>query len=121
MASFAVTRALVDAAERTGPPPLTGLIATDDAFYNPEPEHETVWAARGVLAFEMETSALFTVAALRGVHAGCILTVSNTSGALDWLGGESLEAAIDRMITVALAAVPALAAVAESTDARPLP
>lgn len=111
-ASFAVTRCLVAAAEARGLPIHTGLIATDDAFYNPEPDHESVWAARGVLAFEMEASALFTVAAIRGIHAGCLLAVSNTSGALDWLGGDGREAATDRMIDVALAAAPGLTLIA---------
>lgn len=112
VASFPVTRALVEAAEQSGALLLTGLIATDDAFYNPEPHHERIWAARGVLAFEMEASVLFTIAALRDVHAGCLLTVANTSGALDWLGGTTLEQAIDQMIDVALAAAPALARLA---------
>lgn len=107
-ASFAVTRALVDTAADRGLTPHVGLIATEDAFYHPEPEHAAIWSARGVLAFEMEASALFTIAALRGVSAGCILTVSNSSKQLDWLGGDSLDMAIDRMIAVALAATPAL-------------
>jgi purine-nucleoside phosphorylase len=108
-ATFAVVRALVDAAEVLGLPHHTGLVATEDAFYHPEPGHAEKWSARGVLAFEMEASALFTIAAMHGAAAGCILTVSNTSKALDWLPGDSLDPAIDRMITTALAAVPALA------------
>jgi purine-nucleoside phosphorylase len=107
-ASFTVVRALVDAAEKLGLPYHTGLVATEDAFYHPEPGHAEKWSARGVLAFEMEASALFTIAAMRGAAAGCILTVSNTSKALDWLPGDSLDPAIDRMIATALAAVPAL-------------
>jgi purine-nucleoside phosphorylase len=111
-AAFTVTRALVDAAAALGYPPHTGLIATEDAFYHPEPGHAEKWAARGVLAFEMEASALFTIAALRRAAAGCLLTVSNTSKALDWLGGDTLDDAIGRMIAVALAAAPALAGIA---------
>lgn len=112
-AAFAVTRALVDAADRLGVAHRTGLIATEDAFYHPEPDHAERWAARGVLAFEMEASALFTIAALRAAAAGCILAVSNSSKALDWIGGDDLDAAVGRMIDVALAAVPALAAPAD--------
>lgn len=113
VASFAVTRALVDAAHALDLSPRVGLIATEDVFYNPDPRHRDTWAARGVLAFEMEASALFTVAALRGVHAGCLLTVSNTSGASNWLEGEGLQTAVERLLDVALAAAPALAALAE--------
>lgn len=111
-ATFAVVRALVDAAQRLGLPHHVGLVATEDAFYHPEPGHAEKWSARGVLAFEMEASALFTIAALRGAAAGCILTVSNTSKALDWLPGDSLDPAIDRMISTVLAALPALALLA---------
>jgi purine-nucleoside phosphorylase len=111
-ASFAVTRALVDAAAGLGLPYHAGLIATEDAFYHTEPGHAEKWSSRGVLAFEMEASALFTIAALRSALAGCILTVSNTSKALDWISGDSLDAAVDRMIGTALAAAPALTRVA---------
>jgi purine-nucleoside phosphorylase len=109
-ASFAVARALADAADRSGATCHAGLVATDDAFYHPDPVHFSTWAARGVLAFEMEASALFTVCAIKGAHAGCLLTVSNTVGALDWLTDDDREAAIDRMIAVALDAIPALTA-----------
>ena len=122
VAHFGVTRALVDAATVHGYAPHAGLVATEDAFYHPEPDHAARWAARGVLAFEMEASALFTVAALRGVAAGCLLTVSNSSKALDWIGGDTLDSAIDRMIDVALASVPTLATIAASTGpASPRP
>ncbi len=112
VASFAVTRALVDAAHGLGLHPRVGLVATDDLFYNSDPHYEKQWAARGVLAVEMEAGALFTVAALRGVQAGCLLVVSNTAGAADWLEDADLQAAIERMLDVALAAAPALAALA---------
>ena len=45
-------------------------------FYNPDEGHER-WSKRGVLAVEMEAAALFTVGALRGVQAGCLLIVSD--------------------------------------------
>lgn len=112
-ASFTVTRVLAEAAAGLGHAPHIGLIATEDAFYHPDPEHAAKWSARGVIAFEMEASALFTIAALRGVQAGCLLTVSNSSTALDWLEDDVLNAALDRMIAVALAAVPALARAVE--------
>ncbi len=114
-ASFAVTRALVDAAHALGLSPRVGLVATEDVFYNPNPWHQDTWAARGVLAVEMEASALFTVAALRGAHAGCLLTVANTSGATDWLASTDLQHALERMLDVALASAPALATLANAS------
>jgi purine-nucleoside phosphorylase len=115
VASFAVTRALADAAHLAGAAYHTGLIATDDAFYHPDPDHYAARAARGVLAFEMEAAALMTVAALRRVHAGCLLAVSNTVGAADWLTDVSRDQAIDRLIDVVLSALPALVSINPDT------
>jgi purine-nucleoside phosphorylase len=58
-----------------------------------------------VLAVEMEAAALFTVGAIRGVDAGCLLTVSDivVEGAFTRISDEELRAAVDRMTTVALA------------------
>jgi purine-nucleoside phosphorylase len=56
----------------------------------------------------MEASAIFTVAALRGLEAGCVLTVSNSAGQHERLPDDELAPAIDRMIDVALEAAVAL-------------
>ncbi len=58
-------------------------------------------------AVEMEASALFTVGALRGVQAGCLLTVSDivVEGEFKRITDEELRAAVDRMTRVALATV----------------
>jgi purine-nucleoside phosphorylase len=107
-ASFRVVRALVEAAERTQVRHHIGLIATEDALYSVTPDWRERWAARGVLAQEMEASAIFTVAALRGIEAGCILTVSNAAGQHERLRDDDLLPAIDRMIEVALEAAAGL-------------
>ena len=41
--------------------PHVGAIATSDTFYDPDPERHRRWAARGVLAVEMEAAVLFTI------------------------------------------------------------
>ena len=79
-ASYSVVTALVSAALLSGARHHVGLVATEDALYAVAPEWTETWAARGVLAQEMEASAVFTVAALRGLEAGCILTASNSAG-----------------------------------------
>jgi purine-nucleoside phosphorylase len=67
------------------------------------------WAGRGVLAVEMESAALFTVGALRGVQTGCLLTVSDVSvdGEFTRISDDELRAAVDRMTRLALATVTA--------------
>lgn len=109
-ASFRVVRALADAAEAAGVRRHIGLIATEDALYTVREGWVERWAARGVLAQEMEASAIFTVAALRGLEAGCVLVASNRAGQHLRLPDEELLPAIDVMIDVALDAAVRLTA-----------
>jgi len=102
VATLRVVRALVDAASAAGVPYHAGTVATEDALYHVTPGWVEKWAARGVLAQEMEASAIFTVAALRGLEAGCILVASNSAGQHERLADDRLLPAVDAMIGVAL-------------------
>jgi purine-nucleoside phosphorylase len=82
-------------------------VASVDVFYNTDDDYAKRWRERGVLAFEMEASALFFLAARAGVQAACALTVSDvlseeTTTEDSYLPLEELDRAIDRMIDVAL-------------------
>jgi DeoD family purine-nucleoside phosphorylase len=106
-ADFGLTRALVDAADAAGVATWTGLVASVDVFYNTDADYAQRWRDRGVLAFEMEASALFFLAARAGVQAACALTVSDVlseevTTEESYLPLEELDRAIDRMVTVAL-------------------
>ncbi len=106
---FELTRALVDAAAAEGVEARTGLVASVDVFYNPDDDYARRWRERGVLAFEMEASALFFLAARAGVSAACALTVSDVlseevTTEQSYLPLDELDRAIDRMVTVALEA-----------------
>ena len=108
-ADFDLTRALVDAASAAGVEAQTGLVASVDVFYNADDDYAKRWRERGVLAFEMEASALFFLAARAGVQAACALTVSDVlseevTTEESYLPLEELDRAIDRMIEVALVA-----------------
>jgi len=108
-ADFELTRALVDAAGEAAVEAQTGLVASVDVFYNTDDDYAKRWRERGVLAFEMEASALFFLAARAGVQAACALTVSDVlseevSTEESYLPLEELDRAIDRMIDVALVA-----------------
>ncbi|MBR5516268.1 MAG: uridine phosphorylase [Clostridia bacterium] len=83
-ADFDVTRALYDAATRLGFRHHEGIVHNKDSFYGQHsPESMPVsyilkdkweaWKALGVLASEMESAALFTVASARGVRCGTVL------------------------------------------------
>jgi purine-nucleoside phosphorylase len=108
-ADFALTHTLVHAAEQAGIPVRVGPVASVDVFYNTDPDYASKWRERGVLAFEMEASVLFYLAARAGVQAACLLTVSDVlsedvTTEETYLSAEELDAAVERMIEVALAA-----------------
>jgi 5'-methylthioadenosine phosphorylase/purine-nucleoside phosphorylase len=81
-----------------------GLIASSDVFYDPDNERFARLAARGTLAVEMEAAALYTIAALRGVEALCMLTVSDIlyDGEPQRISDDELRVGVDRMMRVAL-------------------
>lgn len=106
-ADFALTHALFHAAEDAGIRTTVGQVASVDVFYNADPDYAERWRDRGVLAFEMEASALFYLAARGGAQAACLLVVSDVlseevTSEESYLAPEELSAAVDRMIEVAL-------------------
>lgn len=107
-ATFEVVQALVEAAKREQVRFHVGIIATEDALYAVREEWTAKWQARGILAQEMEASAIFTIAALRGMSAGCILVASNSAGQHERLPDDQLQPAIDAMIRIGLEAARSL-------------
>jgi len=110
-ADFALTHALVHAAERLGVPFRVGPIATIDVFshYHPDPNFVAPWRDAGALAVEMEASALFYLAAAHRVQAACVgVVVDIDSGEANqehtYLSADQLNAAVERMIDVVLGA-----------------
>jgi DeoD family purine-nucleoside phosphorylase len=109
---FALTHRLVHIAQEMGVEAHVGPVASVDVFYNPDPDYAKRWRERGVLALEMEASALFYLAARAGVQAACLLTVSDVvsdevSSEESYLSPQELDAAVERMIEIGLlAAVP---------------
>jgi purine-nucleoside phosphorylase len=55
-----------------------GTVLTSDTFYSDDPDSWKLWARYGVLAAEMESAALYTVAAGFGAQALAILTASDS-------------------------------------------
>jgi purine-nucleoside phosphorylase len=52
--------------EQAGIPVRVGPVASVDVFYNTDSDYASKWRDRGVLAFEMEASVLFYLAARPG-------------------------------------------------------
>jgi DeoD family purine-nucleoside phosphorylase len=104
-ASWELIHEAVHIAKSTEQMLRVGPIVSSDLFYNPDGGQYERWSKRGILAVEMEAAALFTVGALRGVHTGCLLTVSDivVEGEFKRISDEDLRAAVDRMTRIALA------------------
>ena len=104
-ADFEVVHAAVHHAKGTGLKLHVGSVATSDTFYDPDAGRHQRWRDRGVLAVEMEAAVLFTIAALRGMSAGCLLGVSDlVIGEFVRISDEELKNAVDRMTELAIRA-----------------
>jgi purine-nucleoside phosphorylase len=108
-ASWELVHGAVHVAKEIDQPVRVGPIVSSDLFYNPDDGQYERWSGRGILAVEMEAAIIFTLAAIRGVEAGCLLTVSDVvvEGEFKRISDEELRAAVDRMTRVALAAATA--------------
>src|SRR5262245_11590971 len=113
VADLDVTTALADAARAARAPHHVGIVESGDAYYagawlgtQSEPRAERLRRA-GVLAVEMEASALFVVGRLHGVRTGCILTLREEmrAGGGRIQAGPGFEAGLDRSIAIAVDAV----------------
>jgi DeoD family purine-nucleoside phosphorylase len=108
-AHFDVVHAAHHAAEIAGRRTFVGPIVSSDLFYDPIEDPAALWGGLGVLAVEMEAAAIFTIAAMQGVRAGCLLTVSDTIGhEIVRIGDEELRDAVDNMMALALDTLNAL-------------
>lgn len=105
-ASFDLLQAAVAAAGARDIPIRVGSVITSDEFYQDDPGYWQTWADYGVLCAEMETAAIYTVAAKYGIRALSLLTISDSIVAPEALSADERERGFDQMISVALDLVP---------------
>jgi purine-nucleoside phosphorylase len=88
-------------------PVHVGPVLTSDTFYLDETPRPwwAPWAEHGVLAAEMETAALYTLAARRGARALSLLTVSDHVITGDHTAADERERGFGAMAELALALV----------------
>lgn len=79
-----------------------GSVLTTDTFYHDAPNSWKHWANYGVLAVEMETAALYTLAAKFKVNALSILTVSDSLVTREETTSEERQKTFNQMVEVAL-------------------
>jgi uridine phosphorylase len=79
-------------------------VASADLFYDSD-DRVPIWVEAGAVAVEMETATIFTLAARRGVEAGCALLVSNIVGSPHYIDTDALHAAELRLARFAITAL----------------
>src|SRR4029079_9266572 len=105
VADFLLLRGAVDAAAGRGIEMHVGPIFAADAFYSDRPDLYDTLADYGVLAVEMETAALYTIASRFRARALTILTVSDHIKTGERTTADEREQTFSEMVEIALATV----------------
>ncbi len=103
-ASFELLEKAVAKARELGISHHIGMIASGDLFYD-ETDSLDHWKKLGVLALEMETSQLYTLAAKFKRQALSIVTVSDMMDGSGHTSSEERESGFRNMVELALAAI----------------
>ena len=77
-----------------------------DSFYDPDPTTFARWKRLGHIGVEMEAAMMYTIAAVKGVEALAIMTVSDLlgeSGDTVRISDEELKAGVDQMMHISCA------------------
>jgi len=104
-ADFSLLQKAFNAAKELNINTRVGSVLSADSFYNDNPDYWKIWADYGVLAIEMETSALYTLAAKHKRNALAVLTVSDNIVSGEAASSEQREKSFMNMIKIALEAV----------------
>jgi purine-nucleoside phosphorylase len=102
VADFGLLRTAVDVAARRGIEMTVGPVMAADAFYTDRPDLYDKLADYGVLAVEMESAAVYTIAARYRARALTILTVSDHIPTGERVSAEDREQTFTQMVDVAL-------------------
>jgi purine-nucleoside phosphorylase len=104
VADFGLLRTAVDIAAARGIPLHVGQVFAADAFYSDRPDLYDRLARYGVLAVEMESAALYTLAARFRARALTLLTVSDHIVSGEHTTAEERQQTFAEMVEIALAA-----------------
>ncbi len=99
---FGLLRKAVETAEARGIEMRVGPVLAADAFYTDRPDLYDALADYGVLAVEMESAALYTIAARYGARALTILTVSDHIKRGEATTAQEREQTFSQMVEIAL-------------------
>ena len=101
-ANFELFKTALKVAEEKNIKIKAGNVLTSDEFYNDNSDYYKKWADFGVLAVEMETAGLYTLAAKYKTRALSILTISDSLVSPEITSAEEREKTFSEMIELAL-------------------
>ena len=104
-ANFELFKTALKVAEEKNIKIKAGNVLTSDEFYNDNSDYYKKWADFGVLAVEMETAGLYTLAAKYKAKALSILTISDSLVSPEITSAEEREKTFSEMIELALETV----------------
>ncbi|KOA20440.1 purine nucleoside phosphorylase DeoD-type [Clostridium homopropionicum DSM 5847] len=102
IASFELLNKAYNVAKEKGITAKVGNVLTSDLFYNDDPDAWKLWAKYGVLAIEMEATALYTLGSKYGIDTLAILTVSDNIVTGEETTSEERQSTFTSMIEIAL-------------------
>ncbi|MEM7095482.1 MAG: DeoD-type purine-nucleoside phosphorylase [Actinomycetota bacterium] len=105
-AKLVATAALLKQAQVTaadaGTDLSVGTVFTSDVFYEPDDDTRLAHTAAGVLCVEMETAALYALAALEGFEALAMFTMTDHLVTGEHLSSDERQEGVDEMLALAL-------------------
>ncbi|MGB5378410.1 purine-nucleoside phosphorylase [Muriicola sp.] len=101
-ANFDLFKKAMAYADKKSIPIKAGNVLTNDVFYEDDPKDFEKWADYGVLCVEMETAALYTIAAKHRVRALSILTISDSLVTKEFTTSKERESSFKQMVDIAL-------------------
>jgi len=104
-ASFTLLKAAWDSATARELRVFAGPVLSSDMFYTEDPDQWKLWAKFGVVAVEMETAELYTLAAKYGCEVLSVLTISDNLITGEKTTSEERQLSFRAMMEVALDAI----------------
>jgi purine-nucleoside phosphorylase len=101
-ATFSLVKKAWESAAARGWQAAVGPVISSDMFYTEDPDEWKLWAKFGVLAVEMETSELYTLAAKYNRECLSLLTISDSLVTHEVTSSEERQTTFTRMMEVAL-------------------
>jgi 5'-methylthioadenosine phosphorylase/purine-nucleoside phosphorylase len=103
-ATFELAETAARVSRESGATVHAGAVVTSGVFYDPDPTTFARWKRVGHIGVEMEAAMMYTIAAVHGIEALAIMTVSDIlgeSGETERISDADLKSGVDQMMRLA--------------------